>query len=68
VEGCELAKWYGASYQEVSARTGEGVEEAFKHLASAMLVVRDRDAPSDSTEKSRSLSLSLNLRRPQKSM
>mmetsp|Transcript_59836 Transcript_59836/g.125046 ORF Transcript_59836/g.125046 Transcript_59836/m.125046 type:complete len:208 (+) Transcript_59836:2933-3556(+) len=57
-EGLELAKWYGASFQEVSARTGEGVEEAFRHLASAMLAFRDRDAPADSTDKSQSFSLS----------
>ncbi len=57
VEGCELAKWYGASFQEVSARTGEGVEEAFRQMASEMLAIRDRDFPEESPEKSRSYSM-----------
>ena len=64
VEGCELAKWYGASFHEVSARTGEGVEEAFRQIASEMLAIRDRDFPEDSTEKPRSLSLSSFKRGP----
>ena len=43
-KGEEMAEKYGTKYFEVSALTGEGINEAFEYLAKLILKVKKRDS------------------------